>query len=161
MKPRSTVFLQAVIVLIGVVSLVMMIRFPLTEGRAKNLDLVSIYLDPFILYGYVASISFFVALYNAFKLLGYIRQNQAFSLQSVKTLRRIKHCAIVLGMLIVGAGIYIRIFHAHDDDPAGFLALGMVTAFVSIVVAAAATVFENILQSGIDIKSENENGTGS
>jgi len=156
MKPRSTVFLQAVIVLIGIVTLAIMIRFPLTEGRAENLDLFSIYLDPFILYGYAASIAFFVALYKAFKLLGYIGQNKVFSLNSVKTLRSIKHCAIVLSILIVAAGIYIRIFHAQDDDPAGFLAICIVTTFVSIIVATAVAVFEKILQNGIDIKSENE-----
>ena len=156
MKPRSTVFLQAVIVLIGIVTLAIMIRFPLTEGRAENLNLFSIYLDPFILYGYAASIAFFIALYKAFKLLGYIGQNKVFSLNSVKTLRSIKHCAIVLSILIVTAGIYIRVFHAKDDDPAGFLAICIVTTFVSIIVATAVAVFEKILQNGMDIKSENE-----
>ena len=156
MKPRSTVFLQVVIVLIGIVTLAVMIRFPLTEGRAENLDLFSIYLDPFILYGYAASIAFFIALYKAFKLLGYIGQNKVFSLNSVKTLRSIKQCAIVLSILIVAAGIYIRIFHAKDDDPAGFLAICIVTTFVSIIVATAVAVFEKILQNGMDIKSENE-----
>jgi len=156
MKPRSTVFLQAVIVLIGIVTLAIMIRLPLTEGRAENLDLFSIYLDPFILYGYAASIAFFIALYKAFKLLGYIGQNKVFSLNSVKTLRSIKHCAIVLSILIVTAGIYIRVFHAKDDDPAGFLAICIVTTFVSIIVATAVAVFEKILQNGMDIKAENE-----
>ena len=156
MKPRSTVFLQAVIVLIGIVTLAIMIRFPLTEGRAENLDLFSIYLDPFILYGYAASIAFFIALYKAFKLLGYIAQNKVFSLNSVKALRRIKHCAIVLSILIAAAGIYTRIFHAKDDDPAGFLAICILTTFVSIIVATAVAVFEKILQNGMDIKSENE-----
>jgi DUF2975 family protein len=156
MKQRSTVFLQVVIVLIGIVTLAIMIRFPLTEGRAENLDLFSIYLDPFILYGYAASIAFFVALFKAFKLLGYIGQNKVFSLTSVKTLRSIKHCAIVLGILIMMAGIYIKIFHAKGDDPAGFLAICLVTTFVSIVVATAVAVFEKILQNGMDIKSENE-----
>jgi len=156
MKPRSTVFLQAVIVLIGIVTLAIMIRLPLTEGRAENLDLFSIYLDPFILYGYAASIAFFIALYKAFKLLGYIGQNKVFSLNSVKTLRSIKHCAIVLSILIVTAGIYIRVFHAKDDDPAGFLAICILTTFVSIVVATAVAVFEKILQNGMDIKAENE-----
>ena len=156
MKPRSTVFLQAVIVLIGIVTLAIMIRFPLTEGRAENLNLFSIYLDPFILYGYAASIAFFIALYKAFKLLGYIGQNKVFSPNSVKALRSIKHCAIVLSILIVAAGIYIRIFHAKDDDPAGFLAICIVTTFVSIIVATAVAVFEKILQNGMDIKSENE-----
>lgn len=156
MKKSSTVFLQVVIVLIGIVALAIMIRFPLTEGRAANLDLFSIYADPFLAYGYLASIAFFVALYQAFKLLGYIGQNKVFSLNSVKALRTIKYCSIVLSILIVMAGLYIRIFHAEGDDPAGFLAMCIVTTFVSIVIATAAAVFERTLQSAVDIKSEND-----
>ena len=156
MKRGSTIFLQTVIVLIGIVALAIMIRFPLTEGRATNLDLVSIYADPFIIYGYVASVAFFVALYQAFKLLGYIGQNKVFSLSSVKALRTIKYCAIILSASIVMAGLYIRIFHAEDDDPAGFLAICIVTTFVSIVVATAAAVFEKTLQSAVEMKSEND-----
>ena len=156
MKKSGTVFLQVVIVLIGIVALAVMIRFPLTEGRAVNLDLFRIYADPFIIYGYVASISFFVALYQAFKLLGYIGQNKVFSLNSVKALRTIKYCAIILSASIVMAGLYIRIFHAEDDDPAGFLAICIVTTFVSIVIATAAAVFERTLQSAVEIKSEND-----
>ena len=142
--------------LIGIVALAIMIRFPLTEGRAENLDLFSIYSDPFILYGYAASIPFFIALYKAFKLLGYIGQNKAFSLNSVRALSSIKYCAILLSIFIVMAGLYVRIFHNKDADPAGFLAICIVTTFVSLVVATAVAVFEKILQNGMDIKSENE-----
>lgn len=149
-------FLQAVIVLIGIVALAILIRFPLTEGRAAHLDLFSIYFDPFILYGYAASIAFFVALYKAFKLFGYIGQNKVFSSSAVKALRSIKYCAIVLSILIVMAGLYIRISHNKEDDPAGFLAICIVTTFVSVVVATAAAIFEKILQNAIDMKSENE-----
>ena len=156
MKRISTIFLQAVIVLIGLVALAILIRFPLTEGRATNLDLFSIYSDPFILYGYAASIAFFVALYKAFKLLGYIGQNKVFSSNSVGALKSIKYCAIVLSILIVMAGLYIKIAHDKDDDPAGFLAICIVTTFASIVVATAAAIFEKILQNAIDMKSEND-----
>ena len=156
MKRISTVFLQAVIVLIGIVALAILIRIPLTEGRATNLDLFSIYFDSFILYGYAASIAFFVALYKAFKLLGYIGQNKVFSLNSVNTLKSIKYCAIVFSVLIVTAGLYIRIFHSKEDDPAGFLAICIVTTFASIVVATAAAIFEKLLQNAIDMKSEND-----
>ena len=156
MKRISIVFLQAVIVLIGIVALAILIWFPLTEGRAANLDLFSIYSDPFILYGYATSIAFFVALYKAFKLLGYIGQNKIFSSNSVKTLKSIKYCAIVLSILIVLAGLYIRLFHNKEDDPAGFLAICIVTTFVSIIVATAAAIFEKILQNAIDMKSEND-----
>ena len=156
MKRVSIVFLQAVIVLIGIVALTMLVWFPLTEGRATHLDLFSIYFDPFILYGYAASIAFFVALYKAFKLLGYIGQNKAFSSNSVKTLKGIKYCAIVLSILIVIAALFIRFSHNKEDDPAGFLAICIVTTFVTIIVATAAAIFEKILQNAVDLKSEND-----
>jgi len=155
MKRTLIIFLQAVIVLIGVIVLVVMIRVPLSEGRATNLDLFGIYSDPFILYGYATSIAFFIALYKAFKFFGYIGQNKVFSSESVGALSSIKYSAIVLSILIVGAGLYIRIFHDKKDDPAGFLAICIVTTFVSIVVAIAAARFEKALQNGLDMKSEN------
>ncbi|MEI8059150.1 MAG: DUF2975 domain-containing protein [Ferruginibacter sp.] len=141
---------------IGIVALAIIIRLPLTEGRAEHLDLFSIYTDPFILYGYAAAIPFFIALYKSFKLLGYIGQNKAFSLKSVKVLKSIKYCAIISSILIVMAGVFIKLFHNKNDDPAGFLALCFVTTLVSIVVATAALVSENILQKGMDLKFENE-----
>jgi hypothetical protein len=156
MKRTLTIFLQAVIVLISMVALAILIRFPLTEGRAANLDLLSIYADPFILYGYAASIAFFVALYKAFRLLGYIGHNNVFSSNSVEALKSIKYCAIVLSILIVVAGLYIRMFHSKEDDPAGFIAICIVTTFVAVVVATAAAIFEKILQNAIDMKSEND-----
>ncbi len=156
MKRIPVVFLQGVIVLIGMVALIILIWFPRLEGRAVNLDLFSIYADPFILYGYVASIAFFIALYKAFRLLGYIGQNRAFSSDSVKSLQSIKYCAIALCILIVGAGLYVRIFHHADDDPAGFLAMCIVTTFGSVVIATAAALFERILQNAVDMKSEND-----
>ncbi|MBX4190223.1 DUF2975 domain-containing protein [Candidatus Parcubacteria bacterium] len=153
MKQHSIIFLKIVIVLIGIVALAVMIRFPLTEGRAVNLDLYSIYSDPFIIYGYLASIPFFVALYQVFKLLGFIGRNKVFSLDSVKALKTIKYSAITQSNLIVAAALYIRIFHAKDDDPAGFIAIAILMIFVSIVIATAASVFEKLLQN--KIKSEN------
>lgn len=156
MKRISTLFLQAVIVLIGLVTLAIMIRLPLTEGRATNLDLFSIYSDPFILYGYGAATAFFVALYKTFKLLGYIGKNRVFTTDSVGALKSIKYCAIALTIFIPGAGLYIRMTHHQDDDPAGFLAICIVLTFISIIVATAAAVFAKILQNAIDLKSEND-----
>jgi len=154
MKRISVLFLQTVVVLIGIVILAFLIRFPLTEGRAKNLDLLSIYADPFILYGYAASIAFFVGLYKTFKLLGYIRRNKVYSSNSVGALKSIKYCAIIVSILIVGAGLYIRIYHDKEDNPAGFLAICIVTTFFSIVIATVASIFEKKLKNVIDMSQE-------
>ncbi len=153
MQRLSTIFLQVALVLIGVGALAVMIRFPLTEGRAVHLDLFSIYADPFLVYGYLSSIAFFVVLYQAFKLFGYVRQDTAFSPSSLKALRTITYCALILSVSIVMAALYIMIFHAGDDDPAGFIAVSMVTTFSSLAVAAAANVGERMVQRAIEMKS--------
>jgi hypothetical protein len=156
MRRSSTIFLQGVVVLIALVTLLILARFPMLEGRAANLDLFSIYADPLILYAYAASTAFFVALYNAFRLLGYIGQNKVFSIESVATLKNIKYCAITLCVAIVGAGVFIRIFHHEDDDPAGFIAICIVMSFACVVVATASAIFQKILQNAVDLKSEND-----
>ena len=157
MKRGSIAFLQVVIVLIGIGALVLLLWEPHIEGRNAHATLTQIYFhDPFLAYAYIASISFFVALYQAFKLLGYIGHNQVFSANSVKALQTMKYCAIILSILIVMAALYIRIFHATGDDPAGFIALCIVATFISIVVATAAAVFERTLRSAVEMKAEND-----
>lgn len=154
-KQSSTLFLKLVISLIGIVTLAGLIWFPQTEGRAANLDLFSIYADPLIIYGFLASIPFFVALYQGFKLLGYVDKNQVFSEAAVKAVRNIKYCAIALSGFIVIGLLYIRLF-VHGEDTAGPTALGMFMTFACIVIATAAAVFERVLQNAVDLKSEND-----
>jgi hypothetical protein len=155
LKQSSTLFLKIVISLIGIVTLAGLIWFPQTEGRAANLDLLSIYKDPLIIYGFLASIPFFVALYHGIKLLSYVDQNQVFSESAVKAVRNIKYCAIILSGFIVLGILYIRLF-AHGEDAAGPTAVGTFTTFACIVIATAAAVFERLLQNAVDIKSEND-----
>jgi hypothetical protein len=157
MKRSSTIFLQVVIVLIGIGTLALMLWEPHIEGRNAHATLFQIYFnDPFLAYAYFASISFFAALYQAFKLLGYIGKNNVFSLNSVKALRTIKYCAISLVGFIAGAEAYLFIAVRGKDDIAGGVAIGLVMIFASVVIAAAAAVFERLLQSAVDIKSEND-----
>ena len=118
MKKGSTLFLRFVLCLIAAVAFAGMIWFPQTEGRATHLDLISIYTDPFIIYGYLASIPFFVGLYQAFKLLNFIDANKAFSQGAVNTLKYMKYASRSLIGFIALALLYIRFF-AHGDDPAG------------------------------------------
>jgi hypothetical protein len=157
MKRNSTIFLQVVIVLIGIGALALMLWEPHLEGRNVNATLFQIYFnDPFLACAYLASIPFFVALYQAFKLLGYIGQNKVFSLQSVKALRTIKYCAMSLVGFVVAAEAYFFIAQSGKEDIAGGVVMGLLLMFSSIVIATAAAVFEKLLQSAVDIKSEND-----
>jgi hypothetical protein len=157
MKRSSTIFLQIVIVFIGIGALALMLWEPHLEGRNAHATPFEIYFkDPFLAYAYAASIAFFVALYQAFKLLGYIGANEVFSQRSVKALRTIKYCAMTLVAFIVGAEAYLFIFVRGKDDIAGGVVIGLLMVFVSVVAATAAAVFERLLQSAVEIKSEND-----
>lgn len=156
MKKGSTLFLKAVLLLIGLVVLAGMLRFPMTEGRAQGLDLVSIYADPFILYIYIGSTPFFIGLYQAFKLLNLIDANKAFSQAAVNTLRNMKFASISLIGFIVLALVFIRFTAGGNDDPAGPTAIGLLVSFAVAVIATAAAVFQKLLQNAVDMKSEND-----
>jgi len=109
-------------------------------------------------YAYVASIPFFVGLYQTFKVLRYIGQNKAFSQATVKALRTIKYCAVATIGFVAVSVIFIM-FADKDDRPAGVF-MRILIAMPSIVVATAAAMFERILQNAMDTKSENDLSVG-
>jgi hypothetical protein len=155
MKRSSTLFLQVVIVLIAIGALALLLGEPHVEGRNKHATFFEVYFkDPFLAYVYVASIPFFVALYQAFRLLGYAGRNEVFSHSAVKALRTIKLCAIaILGFVAVSV-IFLP-FGDPEDRPPGVM-MRIVCAFGAIIVATAAATFERIFQNAVDIKSEND-----
>lgn len=151
MKRGSTLFLKGVVFLIGALVLGICI-FILPVGIMT--DRVGYYRP--ILFGlYVPAIPFFFALYQSIKLLGYIDQNIAFSDLSVKALKYIRNCAVLISTMFAIGMPYI--FSAADrDDAPGIVLVGFIIIFASTVIAVFAAVLQRLLQNAIDIKSENE-----
>ena len=157
MRRVSTIFLQVVIVLIGIGVLAALLWEPQVEGRNVHATQFEIYFkDPFLAYIYLAFVPFFVGLYQAFKILGYARRNEIFSQRSVRALRIIKYCALTTAIFILGAEAYLFIFIRGKDDIAGGVAMGAFIILVSGIIATAAAVFERKLQNSVAIKSEND-----
>jgi hypothetical protein len=155
MKHGATVFLKLILLLIAIGTLTVLVRFPQTEGRAANLDAISIYTDPFILYLYIASIPFFVALFQAMRLLGFIEKDEAFSQPAVKAVKTIKYCALAtMGFLVVALG-WVR-FASGGDDPAGAVVVGLFLTLTAVVIATATSVFQRLLQNAVAMKSAHD-----
>ena len=157
MKRGSTIFLQVVIVLIGIGVLAFMLSEPHFEGRNAHSTVFEIYFhDPFLVYAYIGSIAFFVALYQVFKLLGHAGRNELFSPRSVRALQIIKYCGMSLAAFLVGAEAYFFIVQRGREDIAGGVMMGLFLMFVSAIIATAAAVFEKTLHSAIELKSETD-----
>jgi hypothetical protein len=158
MKTSSIVFLQAVVVLIGLAGLAVLLWEPQVEGRNAHATQFEIYFhDPFLALVYVGSIPFFIAIYQAFQVLGYVGRNQVFSREVVKALRIIKYCALAIIGFVVVEEIFILLMSKGDNDnPGAPIFMGILIAFPAIVIAAVAAMFARILQNAVDMKSEND-----
>jgi Protein of unknown function (DUF2975) len=149
MNRAAISFLRIVILLIGIGALALLLWEPQIEGRNAHATLFKIYFkDPFLAYAYAASIPFFAALYQAFKVLGYAGQKKVFSQASVRALRIIRFCALAIIAFVVAGEIFI-LFN-QSDDRAGGIFIGILIAFGSLVIAAAAAMFEGILRNAVN-----------
>jgi hypothetical protein len=158
MKRGSILFLQIVIVLMGVAALALLLWEPQVEGVNKNATNIEIYFqDPFLALVYAGSIPFFIALYQAIRALGYVGRNEVFTPEVVKALRTIKYCALaIIGFVVVEEIVILVMNNGDNDNPGAPIFLGILIVFPSIVVATVAAMFERILQNAVDLKSEND-----
>ena len=137
-KKSAVVFLKTIIVLVGLSVAAFMLWEPHLEGRNAQSTLFEIYFkDPFLAYAYIASIPFFMVLYQAFKLLRIIEQHKVLTEPAISCLRIFKNCAMALiGFALIGEVI---IFLADSDDRAGGVFVGLLVIVLSILIALVAT----------------------
>lgn len=155
MKRGSTLFLRVAVFLIGIPVFGFCIgALPWLAAHPLNPMYAPIVYP--ILIGICASaIPFYIALFQAFKLLHYIDASQAFSELSVKALKKIKYCAVAVSAV---HAIMLPFFYlvADRDDSPGLIVIGIISTFASMVVGIFAAVLQRLLQEAIDIKSEND-----
>lgn len=161
MKRVSTRFAKIVIYLVGIAALaVCIILLPELAREDAVAHPATSYLSyPFLAGAYVLAIPFFVALYQAHKLLHLIDLNKAFSLQSIKTLQNIKRCAIVFSVLVVItviAGISLAKSIDPTEDVTFMVTLGFIVTSVSSVIAVFVALLQKLLADAVALKSEND-----
>ncbi|OAH59224.1 MULTISPECIES: DUF2975 domain-containing protein [Bacillaceae] len=157
MKRGTTLFLKIAVILIGIPVLALCIFLvPEIANFAAELYPDIAYMKYLVLIDlYAAAIPFYIALYQAFKLLSYIDKNKAFSDLSVKALKTIKYCAITISILYV-VGMPLFFLMGDKDDAPGIIVIGLVIIFASMVIAVFAAVLQRLLKEAIDIKAEND-----
>ncbi|WJH29545.1 DUF2975 domain-containing protein [Paenibacillus sp. CC-CFT742] len=155
MKRGSTIFLKMAVLLIGLPILGLCIYgIPWLANHPVNPNYAgSLY--PIVIMMYISVIPFIIALFQSFRLLSYIDKNEAFSSFSVRSLKIIKYCAIVISSLYLVMLPFVFLVADKDDAP-GLIIVGMVPIFASLVIAVFSAVLQRLLQEAIDIKSEND-----
>lgn len=157
MKRGSTIFLRLAVFVIGLAVLALCVfALPsMWKGGSEEFPAASQAILLIMIGMYASAVPFFIALWQTLRLLSYIDHNKAFSELSVKALRNIKYCAVIIAIFYI-AGVPLLLPIAEADDAPGLIIIGMVIAGAPVVVAVFAAVLQRLLQNAIDIKSEND-----
>lgn len=157
MERGTTLFLKAAVILIGllVFALCLFVVPEIASYAAtlySGLSILGILVFADL---YATAIPFYFALYQAFMLLCYMDKNQAFSELSVRALKHIKSCALLICILYV-AGMPLFFLMADADDAPGIMMIGLLMAFASLVIAVFAAILHRLFKEALDIKTEND-----
>lgn len=156
MKRYSTTILRLAI-FIGVV-IVISICTGVAWMAIKTDSSSNYYILSYVLFAgtCVAVIPCFIALYQSYKLLGYIDTGRAFSELSVKALNIIMYSALVEFFICIFGGLPFFYIVAEIDDAPGLIFVGMAIAGASFVIFVFASILNKLLQDAIAMKSEND-----
>ncbi|WP_241657127.1 DUF2975 domain-containing protein [Halobacillus salinus] len=152
---RKTLFLKVTVYVLGAAILILSVFWlPWMSGEAAEIEPSLAYLRYPVLVGiYITAVPFFLALYEALRLLKYIDHQQAFSEAAVHSLRLIKYCALAICSLYAVGSIFLITQSALHP---GIALVGLVIIFACIVIAMFGGVLQQLLKSAIEIKIENE-----
>ena len=154
---KSTLFLRLALIVIALTALTMCIfAFP-EMWRSFDFEDQNIArpMRGIIIGMYTSVIPFLLGLWQAWKLLSYIDKNTTFSELSIRALKHIKTCAIVIALVFATA---MPFFYgaAELDDAPGVIVVGMGFVGAPIVVAVFSALLQKLLRNAITMKCENE-----
>ncbi len=154
---RETLILKIAVVMLGIpVAALSVLLLPWIAKDASESSIRMAY----VIYGililmYISVVPFFAALYQGFRLLGYIDSNKAFSELSLKSIQKIRSCAAAISIIYLFAMPLFYIVAEIDDAP-GVILVGMIFVFAPLSVAVFAAILKKLLKNAIDLKNDNE-----
>ena len=154
---RETMFLKIAVIMLGIpVAALSVLLLPWIARDAAQSSIRMAY----VIYGililmYISVVPFFAALYQGFRLLGYIDSNKAFSELSLNSIQKIRSYAAAISIIYLFAMPLFYIVAEIDDAP-GVILVGMIFVFAPLTVTVFAAILKKLLKNAIDLKNDNE-----
>jgi len=146
MNKKALILSKFLIIVVGIFVLIFMLWEPHLEGRNIDSSIFEVYFkDPFLAYVYTASIAFFVALYQAYRLIVNVDKNRVVSIDSMNSLRIIKKSGRVLLVFVLGVMGYLIIVRPEEDITGGIF-MSLLAIVVSGAISIVASKYEKTLK---------------
>ena len=152
----SLLFLRTVLALLCLPALAFcLFVIPEMASRDAAAHPETAYLEyPFMLSAYLLFSLFFIALYQAFKLLGSISRNKAFLMDSVSALKKIKYCAFAIALCFIAGLVFLIVY--IGGDIAGIFTMSLICIVASSTICVFAALLEKLTVQVIRLKEENK-----
>lgn len=150
MKNSFTLVLKAAVVLVAILATAFCVYLLPAVVHPDNLDFL-----PQLVALELSVLPFLYALSRVWKLLTYLEQGKPFSQESIKALKQIKYSSVAFGIIYSLAMPY-NYYQAKLEDAPGLVAIGFSLICGAVVVAIFAAVLQKLVQTGVDLKSEND-----
>ncbi|MDD2401914.1 MAG: DUF2975 domain-containing protein [Clostridia bacterium] len=155
MRREKTNFLKLAVGIIGIIVLILCIFWlPWLAKNTAEMNPEYGYLRYPVLIGvYITAIPFYIALYQAVKLINYIESKNAFSELAVESLKDIKYCALtIISLYVIG----LTFFGFQNILHPSIATIGATIIFAAVTVALFAAVLQELLRNALEIKKEND-----
>lgn len=157
-EKSSTLLLRLALISIAlaVLGLCVLILPNVYQYWAEEFPEISLTTYPVLLGLSGAALAFWTALFQAWKILGYIEKDKLFSKPTLKSLDLIKFCAFLISLLYVAGWPIIYHFAQVEDAPGLIIIYGAIFVGTPLIAAVAVMVLQKILQNVILMKTEND-----
>jgi hypothetical protein len=154
----TTLFLRAAILAAGLV-VVLLSAWAVSDVYmhwAEDSPELAYWQYPIMFVITASALTFCVADRQIWKLLNLIDKNKAFTNASVRAMKNVKYCGLLISGLF--ATWMPLVFHAaqREDAPGMVLIFGAIFVGIPFVVGIFAGVAQRLFQNAIDIKAEND-----
>lgn len=155
MKIGTISFLRVSVFIISLITLGLCIfALPPLAKYSAQMNPEYAFLEVPVLIGiYITAIPFFFALFQALRLLGYIKSKNVFTELAVNSLKKIKNSALsIIVLYVIGL---LLLFFLNALHP-GIAIVSIVITFTTIVISFFTAVLQELLVVATNIKSEND-----
>jgi len=157
MERFTTIILQYAVYAIGLIMFTVVSGITWWASNILAINPVHTVIMIVLLVGlYMASIPFYIALFQAVKLLKCIETNCAFSEASVNALKIITRCIGAIFVICSVVGLPFFYYWADLDDAPGLIIIGLGISGIIFIVAVFASILERIFREAFVAKSEND-----
>ncbi|KIL51045.1 DUF2975 domain-containing protein [Jeotgalibacillus campisalis] len=155
MKKGTINFLKGTIFIIAIATLFLCLFWlpQQAESAAQSAPEFASLKYPVLFGLYATVVPFFLALYQAYKLLDLIADRRAFSESSAAALGRIKSSAFAIMLIYIAGMVMLGMMSALHP---GIALVGLVILFAALTIAIFTAVLQTLLKDALKLKSEHD-----